>query len=48
MWLSDGKMEDKVGPMLEGETQVDMEPTDERINQPTKELYNYLIRASIN
>jgi predicted nucleotidyltransferase len=42
-----GEMEDKVGPMLEGETQADMEPTDERINQPTKELYNDLIRASI-
>ena len=42
-----GEMENKVGPMLEAESDADMEPTDGRINQPSKELFNDLIRMSV-
>lgn len=42
-----GEMDDEVGPMLEAETNAEMNPKDSRINQPSKEPFNDLIRASI-
>lgn len=42
-----GEMADEVGPFLEREADADMEPQDDRINQPSKEPFNELIRASV-
>lgn len=43
-----GEMPDKVGSMLTAETEAEMNPTDERINTPDKELFNKLVRQSVN
>lgn len=42
-----GQMSDGVGPILERESDAEMEPIDSRINQPSTEPFNDLIRASI-
>lgn len=42
-----GEMPDEVGPMLDAETDAEMNPKDDRINQPSKEPFNDLIRAAI-
>jgi predicted nucleotidyltransferase len=42
-----GEGQDLVGDFLDWEDNKFMEPTDERINQPSKELFNDLIRIAI-
>ena len=42
-----GEWPDQCGPVLEHEQDVFMEPIDERINNPEKELLNDLVRQSI-
>jgi predicted nucleotidyltransferase len=42
-----GEASDLVGMYLEREDAAEMEPTDERIREPSRELYDELIRAAI-